>query len=75
VIAAVRNQTKAEGVFGSLVTADKPAAPGNGLLEVKSGVDVTDTSTLTPELFKDVSHVSAIFNHWTSIQALHTSDS
>ena len=58
VIAAVRNQTKAEVMFGSLTTADEPAAPGNGLLEVKADVDVTDASTLTPELFKGVSHVS-----------------
>lgn len=55
VVAAVRNSTKASEVFASRMGWP---SKGNGVLDVRSGVDVTDSSTLTPALFEDVKHVS-----------------
>lgn len=62
VVAAVRNESKLFEVFGSYaLTGTIPAAPGQGLLDYVTGVDVTDAATLmqgsVPEVLKEASHV------------------
>jgi len=62
VIAAVRNESKLNDVFGSYaLTGTTPAASGQGLLDYVTGVDVTNAATLmegdVPDVLKEAAHV------------------
>lgn len=62
VIAAVRNESKLNEVFGSYaLTGTTPAAPGQGLLDYVTGVDVTNAATLmegdVPDVLREAAHV------------------
>ncbi|KIZ06137.1 hypothetical protein MNEG_1822 [Monoraphidium neglectum] len=59
VVAAVRTADKASEVFSALELQEGRQAEGkgDGILFVQAGVDVTDESTLTPDLFAGVTQV------------------
>lgn len=61
-VAAVRNESKLNEVFGSYaLTGTIPAAPGQGLLDYVTGVDVTNAATLMEGdvlgVLKEAAHV------------------
>jgi len=62
VVAAVRNESKLNEVFGSYALSGTiPAAPGQGLLDYVTGVDVTNAATLLegdmPGVLQEAAHV------------------
>jgi len=62
VVAAVRNESKLNEVFGaSALSGATPASPGHGLLDYISGIDVTNAATLSsgkvPAVLKEACHV------------------
>jgi hypothetical protein len=63
VVAAVRTADKASEVFSALELQEGRQAEGkgDGILFVQAGVDVTDESTLTPDLFAGVTQVRMLW--------------
>jgi len=58
VVAAARDASKARDILAELgLREGRQADPDQGIIFIESGVDVTDASTLTPELFSGVEQV------------------